>query len=132
MQVSRTENGFTLVEVIVVMVILTVGVVGMVSAISGGIASSKLSSQLTAATMLIQQKLEEIEDQDVLEPGSDSGDFGEDYPRYTWEQEISYSEFDDGLYIVRVKVKWPDRGSERSKEVEALIWRGKNENHVEE
>jgi general secretion pathway protein I len=42
----------------------------------------------TTATLLAQHKLAEIEIQTARDLMSDSGDFGEDFPGYSWELEV--------------------------------------------
>ena len=54
------DNGFTLIEVLVAIVILSVGLLGMASLTVGIIKGNKLSGDLTTATTLAQDKMEEI------------------------------------------------------------------------
>jgi len=56
----RSSNGFTLMEVLVAMLILTVGLLGMAGLITGIINSNKLSNRISTATVLAQDKMEEI------------------------------------------------------------------------
>jgi len=57
---TRNNNGFTLIEVLVAMVILSVGLLGTAALITGIINSNKLSNRITTATVLAQDKMEEI------------------------------------------------------------------------
>ena len=54
------NSGFTLMEVLIAMVILTVGLLGMAALIAGIINSNKLSNRISTATVLAQDKMEEI------------------------------------------------------------------------
>jgi type IV pilus assembly protein PilV len=54
------NNGFTLIEVLVAMVILSIGLLGTAALITGIINSNKLSNRITTATVLAQDKMEEI------------------------------------------------------------------------
>ena len=54
------NSGFTLIEVLVAMVILSVGLLGTAALITGIINSNKLSNRITTATVLAQDKMEEI------------------------------------------------------------------------
>jgi type IV pilus assembly protein PilV len=57
----RNDNsGFTLMEVLVAMVILTVGLLGMAALITGIINSNKLSNRISTATVLAQDKMEDV------------------------------------------------------------------------
>jgi len=57
---TRNNSGFTLMEVLVAMLILTVGLLGMAALITGIINSNKLSNRISAATVLAQDKMEEV------------------------------------------------------------------------
>jgi len=56
----RSSNGFTLMEVLVAMLILSVGLLGMAALITGIINSNKLSNRISTATVLAQDKMEDI------------------------------------------------------------------------
>ena len=55
-----SNSGFTLIEVLVAMVILSVGLLGTAALITGIINSNKLSNRISTATVLAQDKMEEI------------------------------------------------------------------------
>ena len=54
------QDGFTLIEVLIAIVILSAGLLGMASLTIGIIRGNKLSNDLTMATTLAQDKMEEI------------------------------------------------------------------------
>jgi type IV pilus modification protein PilV len=54
------ENGFTLIEVLIAVFILSVGLLGMASLTVGIINGNKFSNDLTTATILAQDKMEDI------------------------------------------------------------------------
>jgi type IV pilus assembly protein PilV len=56
----ENNKGFTLIEVLVAMVILSIGLLGTAALITGIINSNKLSNRITTATVLAQDKMEEI------------------------------------------------------------------------
>jgi type IV pilus assembly protein PilV len=56
----KDEKGFTLIEVLVAIVILCVGLLGMASLTVAIIKGNKLSNDLTTATTLAQDKMEDI------------------------------------------------------------------------
>jgi type IV pilus assembly protein PilV len=61
MHKANNNNGFTLMEVLAAMVILSVGLLGMAALITGIINSNKLSNRISTATVLAQDKMEDIE-----------------------------------------------------------------------
>ena len=54
------DNGFTLIEVLIAIVILSVGLLGMASLTVGIIKGNKFSNNLSTATTLAQDKMEDI------------------------------------------------------------------------
>ena len=56
----HSSNGFTLIEVLVAMVILSIGLLGTAALITGIIKSNQVSNRITTATVLAQDKMEEI------------------------------------------------------------------------
>lgn len=56
----ENNSGFTLIEVLVAMVILSVGLLGTAALITGIINSNKLSNKISTATVLAQDKMEDI------------------------------------------------------------------------
>ena len=54
------NSGFTLMEVLAAMLILSIGLLGMAALITGIINSNKLSNRISTATVLAQDKMEEI------------------------------------------------------------------------
>ena len=57
---TRNNSGFTLMEVLVAMVILSVGLLGTAALTIKIINSNKLSNMISTATVLAQDKMEEI------------------------------------------------------------------------
>ena len=57
---DKKSGGFTLLEVLIAIVILSVGLLGMASLTVGIINGNKFSNELTTATTLAQDQMEEI------------------------------------------------------------------------
>ena len=56
----QKHEGFTLIELLIAIVILSVGLLGMATLTGSIVQKNKLSNDLTAATTLAQDKLEEV------------------------------------------------------------------------
>jgi type IV pilus assembly protein PilV len=56
----NNNRGFTLIEVLVAMVILSVGLLGTAALITGIINNNQLSNKMSTATVLAQDKMEDI------------------------------------------------------------------------
>jgi general secretion pathway protein I len=86
---KNTSRGFTLMEVMIAMAILAIALVSVYQLQSQSISMSTDSRFMTTAALLAQSKMVEIETAPSLSNKSDSGDFGLDYPQYTWHVEIT-------------------------------------------
>lgn len=85
----KSDHGFTLMEVMVAMAILAIGLVSIFQLQSQSISMASESRFMTTAALLAQSKMVEVEARDSLSNQSESGDFGNDYPQYAWQVQIS-------------------------------------------
>jgi prepilin-type N-terminal cleavage/methylation domain-containing protein len=76
--------GFTLIEVMVALAILTIGLTGIYRLQSQTILMSATARFYSLAPLLAQAKLAEIDRTPQAIHGDESGEFGPDYPGYTW------------------------------------------------
>ncbi|MDO9265161.1 MAG: prepilin-type N-terminal cleavage/methylation domain-containing protein [Desulfosalsimonadaceae bacterium] len=85
---AGNHRGFTLLEVMVAVSIIAIVLVSIVRLQGQTISMNETIRFYAVAPLLAQAKLSEI----TLKPedfeGSQSGDFGDDYPGYTWKAEI--------------------------------------------
>jgi len=84
---NKTENkGFTLLEIVVAMAILSISIVTILQLFSGALGSIKVSDDYLRATILAQNKLNELESQYATFV-DDKGVFEEDN-RYHWDLSV--------------------------------------------
>ena len=81
--------------------------------------SSSDSLDFAQAVMLAEGLLEETLADGYLIAETDSGDFGEAFPKHEWESEITETDLDT-LMLVRIVVKWTARGVEKQYELTTL------------
>jgi general secretion pathway protein I len=83
-------RGFTLLEVMIAMAILAITLVALYQSQSQSISMASDSRFLTTASLLAQSRMAEIDAAaDPRAVVSANGDFGDDYPGYTWRLEVS-------------------------------------------
>lgn len=99
------RRGFTLLEVIVSLAVMGVGLVAVLEAFSAGLRLSLQDEFLTTATFLAAGKMEEVIKETYITPGTDEGDFGDEFPDFTWTVEITDSQIEE-LELVTVVVYW--------------------------
>ena len=85
---QNKANGFTLMEVMIAMAILAIALVAVFQLQSQSISMSTDSRFMTTAALLAQSKMVEVEAGSTLVSHSEDGDFGPDYPQYTWHLEV--------------------------------------------
>jgi general secretion pathway protein I len=103
------EPGFTLLEVLVAVAIMAIALVGILKANYESIGSLAESRARTTAVLLAGNKLAEVEATGAGRWSQFEGDFGEDYPGFTWQVE-SEPTADAGLLRVAVIVLTPEPG----------------------
>ena len=106
------DPGFSLIELVAAMAIFSMGVLACLELYSVSLQSAGDTRLYTQAVFLAQGILEETMADGYLIAGSDSGDFGTNYPQHTWETEIADTE-QLGLSEVTATVIWTVRGRER-------------------
>ncbi len=97
------NGGFSLIEVLVAMVILSVGLLGTAALITGIINSNKLSNRISTATVLAQDKMEDI--RRVGYADADAEDGTDSYPLYERITGVVAGPA-AGMKTVTVKVSW--------------------------
>jgi len=87
-------SGFTLLEVMVALAIIAVALTAVLGSQSQSVSLASEARFSTTAPLLAQSKMAEIEIRDPGDLMDDSGDFGEDFPEYTWQVTLSDVTFD--------------------------------------
>jgi type II secretion system protein I len=85
---KNKANGFFLMEVLIAMALLAITLVIVFQSQSQSISISTESRFMTTAALLAQSKMVEAEASSSLVNRKEDGDFGTDYPQYTWHLEV--------------------------------------------
>jgi general secretion pathway protein I len=118
LQYSRRHLGFTLLEVMIAVTIIAIVVVAIFGSQSQSLSLANDAKFNTTAALLAQRKMAEVETASSLDVSAASGDFGEDFPEYQWELNISKVPLTgtEGLEYIKqvdVIVHWGDRDNLR-------------------
>ncbi len=84
-----TNKGFTLLEVMIAVALIAIALTTLLGSQSQSVSFANSAKFETMAALLAQSKMSEVTMQKAGALTSDSGDFGEDYPGYTWEVNVS-------------------------------------------
>ncbi|NLD36356.1 MAG: prepilin-type N-terminal cleavage/methylation domain-containing protein [Desulfatiglans sp.] len=83
------SRGFSLMEVMFALALIGIALTTLLASQSQGLSLANEAKFYTTASFLAQGKMAEIEIAETEGIMNDSGDFGDDYPDYTWEVEIN-------------------------------------------
>ena len=101
------NKGFTLIEVLVAMVILSIGLLGTAALITGIINGNKVSNRITTATVLAQDKMEEIKRVGYSTAGDElKASLPSPYDQYEREVIVVPNSPANGMSTVTVNVYW--------------------------
>lgn len=98
------DHGFTLLEIIICLGLLALVLVAVFHLQAQNLDLQSEAQFMTTATCLLQERLSRIQAQEKIDEGTNSGDFGQDYPDYTYTQEVSEVPDTEILYRVKVSV----------------------------
>jgi len=122
---SKLKQGLTLIEVMIAMAILGIGLSVLIQTAARCLSViSQSKSYETSRNLLNRVELEDpIALKEEVEEGTDSGTFDHPYSRYRWERNIEVvGEEEDGLFKVKTRVYWSERGDELYDEVVTYIY----------
>jgi len=116
---SKRKKGFTLVEVLLALVILSVGVSAMMIAMGQALSVVRTARNREIAQSLIRRidldfPIEKID----LEELTETGTF-DDMEGYYWTREILMVDEEErpGLFLIRSRIDWSERGREAFEEI---------------
>lgn len=95
MIVNDRSSGFTLLEIMIALAIIAIALVAALGSQSQSVSLANEAKFTTTVTYLAQHKMAELEAKKPEDLSSDSGDFGEDFPGYRWEVEVSDVEMEE-------------------------------------
>jgi prepilin-type N-terminal cleavage/methylation domain-containing protein len=104
MSARRQHGGFTLIEVMCAILIMGVALVALTRGLTTALGSTKDSEVQTTVVALAAGQIEMLRASAVLIDETTEGDFGDSFPKYTWEQTVAPGDV-DGLHQVDVLVK---------------------------
>lgn len=103
---ARSNDGLTLLEMLVTLVILAIGITGVMKAFSSSLLTCRAAEADSMAALLAQQVMSELDRRDP-DIGQLSGDFGNDAPGYVWQADVSQATSD--LKRAVVVVSWQEK-----------------------
>ena len=119
------DHGFTLLEIVICLGLLGLVLVAVFHLQAQNLDLQSEAQFMTTATCLLQERLSQIQCLEKIEEGTNSGDFGKDYPDYTYKQEVSEVPDTETLYKVRVAVILERENARKDLWLETYLYRQK-------
>ncbi|HYQ61596.1 MAG TPA: type II secretion system protein [Desulfatiglandales bacterium] len=119
------DHGFTLLEIIICLGLIALVLVAVFHLQAQNLDLQSEAQFMTTATCLLQERLSQIQALEQIEEGTNSGDFGKDYPDYTYTQEVSEVPDTETLYKVKVAVILERDKARRDLWLETYLYRQK-------
>jgi prepilin-type N-terminal cleavage/methylation domain-containing protein len=101
---TRSNSGFSLVEVMCAILILGVALAGLAQGLSTALGSSKETEIQTTASLLAAAQIETLRAEKTLTDGETDGDCSTNLPTYHWRQLITTTDI-NGLHEVKVTIE---------------------------
>jgi prepilin-type N-terminal cleavage/methylation domain-containing protein len=115
---SPNSRGFTLIEVLATILLISIVLPVVMRGINVALSAADTARHTSEASSLGEEKLNEM-----LTDGSitttTSGDFGTDYPAYTWT--IQTNQRDYGMEEVVMTIVWTASGGQRTLKLSTMI-----------
>ena len=111
----KTDSGFTLLEVMIAMTLVAIVFVPLLTLRNQNIAETRYARKLLRAEFLSNEKFATLQLLGKPSLGEDKGDFGEAFPDYRWEEEVSESPL-DSVKEIRLKIFWKKGDGEENLE----------------
>ena len=115
------SRGFTLLEVMVAVAILAIALVAILKANLQTIDTLVETRERTTVSLLAASKMAEVEAVGAADWSGIQGDFGDDYPGFTWQVETAPTEV-DRLMRVTVIVQPEDGAQGGEARIEQLMF----------
>ena len=117
-----SERGFTLVEILATFVLIAII---LPVAMEGIYLSTKMASdskkKIEAGTLAEIKMTDLLVNKDWTD-GDDNGNFGNDYPEYTWRYEVKDWESEDMMRQIDLYVEWAATGRTHSVVLSTLVY----------
>ncbi len=120
----RAQAGFTLVEMIVATVLLAIGVVATLGAIHAAATTTLAAEGAQTSALLAQKQITQLQLQpNQISGGDQSGDFGEEYPGYSFQQSVEATDYQN-LFKVTVTISWGGNNNPHKREYVTYLSNG--------
>lgn len=102
------NDGFTIIEVLVALVLLGIAVMMTVQLTTQNQSALSQTRRQDTAIILAREKLFELEEDGISASTGKSGDFGEDYPTFSWKASAHATDISE-CYRLQLTIFWGEK-----------------------
>lgn len=118
---KRRSDGFTLMEIVISLGLIAVTLLAVFRLQAQNLDLQSEARFITIATHLAQDRISRLQANPALETGNESGDFGEEFPHFTYRQEVSEAEDMENVLRVEVVILRGEDGLQKEFPVETYL-----------
>jgi len=122
---KSSNEGFTLLEIVISLGLIAVALLAVFHLQAQNLDLQSEAQFMTLAKCLIQDRISQIACRERLSEGTDTGDMGEDFPDFTYQEEISEVPDVENVYKVRVGIILEREKSRKDLWLETFVYREK-------
>lgn len=104
MRRNSKDEGFTLLEIVIALGLIAVALLAVFHLQAQNLDVQSEAQFMTLATCLIQDRLSQITSRERLSEGTATGDMGEDFPDFSFQEEINRFPEVANVYKVRLGI----------------------------
>jgi prepilin-type N-terminal cleavage/methylation domain-containing protein len=101
---KRRDEGFTLLEIVIALGLIAVGLIAVFHLQAQNLDIQSEAQFMTLAKCFIQDRISQIACRKTLSEGTVTGEMGEDFPDFTYEEQISQVPDAENVYKVKVGI----------------------------
>lgn len=104
MRREKRNEGFTLLEIVIALGLIAVALLAVFHLQAQNLDLQSEAQFMTLARCLVQDRISRILCRESLSEGTETGDMGEDFPDFTYQEEISQVPDLENVYKVKVGI----------------------------
>jgi prepilin-type N-terminal cleavage/methylation domain-containing protein len=121
----RNDEGFTLLEIVISLGLIAVALLAVFHLQAQNLDLQSEAQFMAIAKGLLQDRMSRIACRETLSEGTSTGDLGEDFPDFTYQEEISEVAELENLYKVRVGIILERENTRKDLWLETHLYREK-------
>jgi len=122
---GKKDEGFTLLEVVISLGLISIALLAVFHLQAQNLDLQSEAQFMTIAKGLVQERMSQIASRESLSAGTSTGDMGEDFPDFTYREEISEVMELENLFKVRVGIILERENMRKDLWLETHIYREK-------